>query len=192
MTIWTVQSGEALDYLEKNGTLRNNGFCMDNDYSDAYSWMSKQLSEKTSPAPEGAVYPIWGWIRYGGKPFSSRKYDYEDGMVLIKAEVPDDMILASDFDEWHFVLDNLPHDCMPEAVEALERWFDERKSPIDPRPEYVQQKVEQSWQGIFHDEGDTVQGVCWELKKEWILEVTPLKKPLLRRIRERLARKIQH
>ena len=187
MRIWTIQTSNILDVLNTDGVLRSNGICCDEDFAESYRWISGKLAEKIGPAPEGIVFPVWGWIRYIGKDFRAWNYsDNLDGKVLIEAEIPDELILASDFDEWHCVLNNIPHDCDKEACDEWERWIDSREGTCDPMPEHVRKLVERSWDGIFHSDGDTVQGIFWELRKEWIVRVKPMRQTLWRKIRTKL------
>lgn len=189
MRIWTVQTRDVLDTLEKEGTVRSNGICCDDSFREAYAWMTGKLASECGPAPEGVTLPIWGWIRYHGKPFGIREYpDNIDGKVLIEADVPDEVTLASDFEEWHCVLNGFPHESCPAAVERWEKWIDERIGHNDPMPDDVRNLTEQSWDGIFHADGDTVQAVFWELRKEWIVRATPLRQTLARKLYDRINR----
>lgn len=179
-----MQRRETLEGLARDGAIRNGGAIVDEDFAGAYGWMTGRMRERVGMPPEGISYPVWVWIRYHGRPFRpGRCPDDLDGMVLVEAEIPDGMVLASDFDEWHCVLNGFPHDSHKEAEEAWDRWIKQREDPDGPMPEDVRRLMEQSWEGIFHSDGDSVQGTVWEIRQEWIVSIRPLRQTMLRKIR---------
>ena len=103
-------------------------------------------------------------------------------MVCIELEVPDEKVLLSDFDLWHFVLNDWWLDApemftegyTEEDYDRNQKWF-KGLSEEEKRLE-----KEKSWEMVLNIEpfesewisrGQYVQAVFWELKGEWVKKV---------------------
>lgn len=183
MRIWTIQSNEVIDIIEKNGEYicdpaKDSAILC---FWDAYIWMCIQMDKKKIYHPEKCLLPIWGWYR---REFKNKKPDLRFGgyakrgtkCVCIELEIPDEDVLLSDFYAWHSVLNNSPF-IDKETEEEWEAEFDriDALSPV----RYEEEKL-QSWQKIFDIEsvensfmkkGCYVQATFWKIKKEYIKKV---------------------
>lgn len=149
------------------------------------------MTQRIGPAPAGVKVPFWAWHTVDWK---HRKVDlrttlfrnYPDPTVCLELEVPDDQVLLSDFENWHFVLNNwyLGDARSDKELDAEDAWLD---SLSESRR---QERKRQSWTKIFdvapfEDEwqrrGMFVQATFWELKLADVVGVRyfhwpPLKK----------------
>lgn len=184
MRLWTMQYRHVLDVLEKDGVYRTDESLIDMpEFLVAYDWLCEKLDNK-SPKPENVKYPVWAWFRFNSK---EKKPDLRhscyghrgDEMVCIELEIPDEYVLLSDFDLWHFVLNKWwLYDCFRQGYgeddhDADEAWF---KSLTKEQQE---DEKEKSWERIFNIEpfesdwiarGQYVQAVFWEIRKEWVVK----------------------
>lgn len=185
MRLWTMQPVEVYDILMRDGI-----FTCDPEkvpepsFCDRYAWLNKKLDEKDKK-PSEVDYPIWAWYRFDSK---EKKPDLRhscygmrgDKMVCLELEVPDEKVLLSDFDLWHFPLNNWwLDDCFhpgygDDESDKAHEWFNGLTK------EEQQVEKEKSWEQIFNIEpfendwiarGKYVQAVFWELKKEYVKKV---------------------
>ena len=121
MRLWTMQPVEVYNILRQDGVFTCDPTKVpEPSFIDRYGWLVKKLSEKDSK-PCNVDYPVWAWYRFNGK---EKKPDLRhscygsrgEKMVCLELEVPDEKVLLSDFDLWHFPLNNwwLP-DCFYEG-----------------------------------------------------------------------------
>lgn len=177
-----MQPVEVYDILMRDGV-----FICDPDkvcepsFLDRYHWLNKHLNKK-DPKPNGVEFPVWAWFRFDSK---EKKPDLRhscystrgEKMVCLELEVPDGKVLLSDFDLWHFPLndwwlDECFHDGYNEdEYDKNQKWF---KSLSDEEQREIKEK---SWEQIFDIEpyendwirkGEYVQAVFWVLKKEYV------------------------
>ena len=178
MKLWTIQKEEVLEILEREGVYKTNINLVDNpEFFNAYDWLNNYLMEK-SKKPEGINYPIWAWFRYNGK---EKKPDLRHSAyapsgtkcVCLELELPDSDVLLSDFDLWHFVLNNwwIDDSKNEDEWDKNQDWFNTLSY------EKQEELKKKSWEKIFDIEieindwerkGENVQAVFWELKKEYV------------------------
>ena len=140
------------------------------------------MKKKIGLPPEQVSFPIWAWHT---RNFLHKKPDLRmsgygakgEECVCIEIEIPDNEVLLTDFDAWHFVLNKwyLNTDCWnDETYEEDEKWL---KTLSD---EQRKEEIEKSWQGIYNLEtketdwmcrGKYIQATFWVLKKENIKKV---------------------
>ena len=100
--------------------------------------------------------------------------------VCIELEVPDEEIVLSDFDAWHFVLNDFcnPQCSSEEEYEQWEKYYDSLSTE-----EQKKARVE-SWNEIFditpHENewnrnGEYIQATFWEIKPEYVVDVRDIK-----------------
>ena len=185
MRLWTMQPVEVYNILRQDGVFTCDPTKVpEPSFIDRYGWLVKKLNEKDSK-PCNVDCPVWAWYRFNGK---EKKPDLRhscygsrgEKMVCLELEVPDEKVLLSDFDLWHFPLNNwwLP-DCFYEGYgdtedEVQQKWFDSLTK------EEQELERERSWDRIFNIEpfendwilrGKYVQAVFWELKIEYVQKV---------------------
>lgn len=178
MIVWTIQPYEVYQKIlnegyfycdPKRSRLLKNGA----EFLRAYQWMIQQMVDKIGPAKRKNCYPIWAWYR--SRDYKHQRPDFRlaknyPDEVCIELEISENSILLSDFESWHFVLNDwFNADVKSEAeMEQQDNWF---KS----LPEQEQQQVkESSWQRIFDitprygewdRNGDVVQACFWSIEK---------------------------
>lgn len=193
MIVWSIQSYEVYKQLftkkiytcdpSKSVNLINERQLNSHDFKNAYSWIAEQMARKIGSPPKGVKFPVWVWYKqnYAHRHPDFRSYWEYDEQVCLELNIPEEQLLLSDFDNWHFVLNNLYLNDAESYEEWSEkdRWFD-NLSLMD------QKRVkEHSWQHIFNvdprkgewtQNGAYVQGCCWYLQKEQVRHVWYLKK----------------
>ncbi len=169
MILWTLQHKAAYDVMLKTGALRANEqylFCQD-DLRFAYNWIASEMQKRISAPPAGVRYPVWAWYQLSGQRKRPDMRTYRDWaekgtpIVLMTVEVPDEMVLLSDFDMWHIVLAN-------EYLALREE---------DDKEQYTEAEKIHSWETIFCYDAEatdywpdekTTQATIWEIRSEWV------------------------
>lgn len=134
MIIWTMQPYEVYQKILEKGIFYYDpqlSSCLkgDDDFQRAYRWMIKQMENKIDPAKEKNCYPIWDWYRS-----RDHKHQYPDfrwirdfpDEVCIELEIPEERALLSDFEGWHFVLNDWYYSDATNQVQWnwQREWFD--------------------------------------------------------------------
>ena len=172
MILWTIQHRDAYKKMMDTGTLQADGQhspCLD-DFRESYRWMAEQMIKRIGNPPRGIVYPVWAWYQWEGKRKRPDMRTHGRGcgekgtpITLLTIDVPEKHILLSDFDYWHFVLNDIPL-----------RFSKDGKIENCSETEKLK-----SWEKIFDTayriEGDedtpiSTQAVLWEIKKEWLIK----------------------
>ena len=183
MKLWTIQPIEVVDILNEKGIFICNPNLSENlndefSFTSAYNWLVKEMEKKIGKRPINVSFPIWAWhtengchkkpdLRFSGHAKRGTK------LVCIEIEVSDNEVVLSDFDAWHYVLNNSYFDDSKneEEWEQLHKWFDGLS------PEQQEKEKIKSWHKIFDitkykndwaSNGYFVQATCWELKKEYV------------------------
>lgn len=213
MILWTIQSQEAYDFLQKNLYLTSNNDILKHDdlplLKKGYDWMCDRLRNRTI-YPSISVdhqlyilipeikYPLWAWYKIDGKqkkPDLRRSGYAERGtkLVLMKVDIPDEKVLLSDFNLFHYVLNfmyagsTLAEDNKFEYLtKVLLQIKDEDITDFSKHNtdlDYVRQKIIESWDVIFditsEDDGyffgkdRTIQAVFWGLYPSQVIEAIP-------------------
>lgn len=166
MILWTIQHKEAYLNMMRSGVLRANSkhlFCED-DFLNAYEWMSQQMRVRISEPPNKVKYPVWLWHTWEGlrKHPDMRRAGYAPTgapIVLMTVDVPDEKVLLSDFDCWHAVLNG--------QYLAVDK---------NDYCSYSPEEVYESWNRIFdvssanpyYSSSLSIQATIWEIRKEWV------------------------
>lgn len=183
MRLYTIQPIEVVNELKNKGYFKCNynlsTFKNDNEFYEAYCWMSKKMKEKIGEV-KGIDFPIWAWRIYEGKVGYPAKDEYQDTYKteykIIECEIPDDKVVLSDFDNWHYVIGKwwLDDSNNEDEYNKNRKWFEkltqEEQSKI----------IEKSWDKIFKVDrfenewirrGIYVQATFWELKIEDVINI---------------------
>lgn len=178
MTLWTIQPISVFEELKKEGVFRCNPSLAENivdefNFKDSYDWLISEMENYIGKKPIGVSYPIWAWHTRNWK---HRKPDLREAgyekrgnlCVLLEIEKPDKEVLLSDFDAWHFVLNNwyLGDSRNEEEWNKEDDWFEK----LDKQ---TQNELKlKSWQKIFDvspfksdwtSKGCYIQANFWEL-----------------------------
>ena len=188
MIMWTIQPFCVYQQLIKQGYFYCNPSksenCKDTDFQLAYRWMIKQLESRVAPPCNQITTPLWAWYRSYNyrhqRPNFRWTRDYPDE-VCIEFEIPEEEVLLSDFEAWHFVVNNWYYS----SARSEKEWEQDEKR-FDALSKIEQQRIkENSWQQIFditprHGEwtrnGEIVQGCFWLLRLNRVRRVWRLKK----------------
>ena len=185
LKLWTIQPAEIMDELNEKGYFICNPDKAENlkedSYKKAYEWQLNEMSVRKSEKPEDVSFPIWAWHT---RDWKRKKPDlrcsaYEKRgvkCVCLELEVPDKDVLLSDFDHWHYVLNDmyLDNSTNEEEWEKEQTWFDTLSLA---EKETVRRK---SWLKIFDITpvdtdwictGRFIQATFWKLKKDYIKSV---------------------
>jgi hypothetical protein len=98
--IYTFQHPKALEIAKVRGYLSGNHGSAIEGFEDAYLWMRDQMQLRLSDF--SGDFPIWAWP----KRLSARSYNPQIDEVRITALVPRKRLLLSDFNGFHYVLNN--------------------------------------------------------------------------------------
>lgn len=179
MTIYTIHTVELYKKLTLEKRLVNDGKYFDDLTCDVflphYEWMANQMQLHGHKKSEDAKYPFWGWYKYSQKKV---KPDLRCGglqkrgmeSVCLQLELPDEKVFLSNFDTWHYILNN--HPIFPEDEE-----FDNQYQKYKSLPLEEQEIVKlQTWKKVFSDFGNSpIQATFWELCIDDVVNVNYFK-----------------
>jgi len=116
------------------------------------------------------------FLGFINKAFFDVRYYYQYD-TCIEVDIPEENVLLSDEEDWHFVLNDWFY-----SVAKSEEEYDRLQSKYESLPEEEKGKVrEKSWERIFevepidtdwHRQGCYVQAVFWELRLSQVRRVT--------------------
>ena len=160
MRVYTVQTLAAYHKMREQGYLVGDKDYAWKEFIQSYKWMMKQMNHRIE-GYNGIDYPIWVWKRRVNRNESALLPKGTKGVILT-LEIPEDQILWSEFEGWHFVLNNDPF------TESEEEW----KIYLENKDSFP---VEKTWTKIFDFELLRSLDNSWNGKfdEEWIQGVTP-------------------
>ena len=156
MRVWTIQPVEVWEELNKKGYFicdpTKADYISDKEWNfkEAYDWLVGQMQYRIGRRPIGVSYPIWAWHTHD---WQHKKPDLRkvglgnkgQKSVCIEVEIPDNQIVLTDFDAWHFVLNKWYFD----DSHSEEEWK-MLHAKYDRLDRDVKEKVKiQSWQKVF-------------------------------------------
>jgi len=193
VVLWSIQSIDAWKILQTSGTLCCDARLSDKDFAEAYEWMAEQMCKRLQVRrPAYGVLPLWAWYQWDGE--QRRKPDLRSGGhlprgergVRIEFEIDDNLVLLSDFELWHYVLNYwyLPASVAEDeafSAKLTERGMSFYKTKPLPEPTF-DKAIRESWERIFNldwAEEDlaapraekSIQATYWELSLERVKRV---------------------
>lgn len=193
MKIWTQQKLAFWEELERNGIAYcNEESWIYKEFNFAYDWLVGQMCTRLSPPPTSEIkLPLWGWVQYKNykcrKPiFSPDKDEYGYyPQVFIEAEIPDEMLLQSNFSLWEGCCMNGFEigDTLNKEIELFDAAHDITERGFRAYPDELKQHIMKSWESIFdldyrnrryHNRprrNTPIQATFWLLRKEWVKDV---------------------
>ena len=184
MRLWTLQPEWVYEKLKKDGVFvcdpTKSTMLQFYCFEKAYRWITNQMIRQIGPPPAGVSFPIWAWHTTYWK---HRKPDlrrtefrsFSEPMLCIEIEKPDNEVLLSDEENWHFVL----NDSYISDNEQDDNAF-------DFLPEQQKEHLKEiSWKKIFDispyednriRKGMFVQATFWVLKFEETIKATIINK----------------
>ena len=192
MVLWSIQSVNAWKKLQTSDVLRCKRRFSDKDFLASYEWMAEQMRKHLRVLVPPDALPLWAWYQWEGE--RRRKPDLRsrghlpkgERGVRIEFEINDNLVLLSDFNLWHYVLNYwyLPVSVADdEAFEAklAERCLSFYKTKPVPDPVF-DRVIRESWERIFDIQWvqedltsliaeKSIQAVFWELSLESVRQV---------------------
>lgn len=156
MRLWTIQPVEVWEELNKKGYFICNpakaDYISDKEWNfkESYDWLVEQMEYRIGRRPNGVSYPIWAWHT---RDWQHKKPDLRnvglgnkgEKSVCIEVEIPDNQVVLTDYDTWHFVLNNWYFD----DSYSEEEW-EKLHAKYDRLNRDNREKIKiQSWQKIF-------------------------------------------
>ena len=190
MRLWTIQPLAVDEIIRKNGyyvcDISKSPYSLAcESFKKAYDWMNEQMEKRIGPMPEDVTYPIWAWHSWDFKHVKPdlRRTEFRviEDSIMYEVELPSSDVLLSDFDNWHYVLNDwyLSSTWNEKDWENEEAWFDSLPQDIQ------KQKMLESWERIFDIEpyetdfaakGKFVQATFWKLREKDIINRKFVKK----------------
>lgn len=168
MRVWSIQPVEIAERVEAGERFLCDPelavcYNLDDSFQQAYRWLVGEMGQRI-PRPEDVQLPIWAWHRSYGKQVKPdrrrslfREYGKEN--AILELGIPDELVLLTDFEDWHAVLNNCPI-ITDEEYEA------------DPDREFSRQETEMTWQQLFSvDDKEFVQACFWSIEPEQLIRV---------------------
>lgn len=186
MKLWTIQPLEVWNELQSKGY-----FVCDSEksdfiksykcFKDSYDWLVGEMEKRVGKRPKGINYPIWAWYirdwKYKKPDLRESGYGLKgENLVCIEIEKKDRDVVLTDFDTWHFVLNNgyIDKSISEKEWEKNMAWF-------DSLPIRQQEKLKkESWQEIFNitpfkndwmQRGRYVQATFWYLSLQEVQKI---------------------
>jgi len=186
-TLWTIQSPECWEKLQRQGFLQADGRRVWREFRPPYLWMMEQMRRRLPGYSK--KYPLWAW--YYPKPDLRDAHQAPRGVqgVRIEFSIPANRILLSDCFAWNVVLDRRH---LPLSDEEETDWISRLPAKWTSYPDLdyeeldpdLQRHVATSWERIFDFEllysssnwGDgaySIQAVFEEIQLDDVIRVTP-------------------
>lgn len=156
MRLWMIADEAAVSVLARDGELTADARRATQEWLPAYRWMADQMVLRLGPPPRQGALPLWAWAQWLGP--NRCRPDMRYGSHLppgtacarLTLEIPARMVLLSDFDDWHVVLNNW-YLALSQAEDDsfAEKIADAGLSSPGPYPEPFQSQVTKSWERIF-------------------------------------------
>lgn len=155
---YSFQTLEAYESLKNNGYLKCPANHASGDFKVAYNWLVGQMDKRLGVVIDEGYYPIWVWSTYRNLNDKGNFAPNQEGVRLTLA-IPNKLVLLSDFDAWHAVLNN------HELMYTEDEWekFECGQSMLTK---------EKSWERIFNLE-EVRQSEIWGSPSQWVQGVTP-------------------
>ena len=197
MYLWSIQEENVWELIQDTGIYRCDpyksdmlkpmqdeqiGKALEPQFENAYEWLAEQMEKRVGPKPAGVRFPVWAWYQYSWKRKPDlRKERWSNGssgerMVCMELDVPDDLVLLSDFNAWHFVLNRWPISDSEEESDQIHEYLDHAgKAEADAflLDNWKRARDITPSENNWIRRGEDVQATFWELKREYVKKVRP-------------------
>ena len=187
MVLWTIQPIEVWEEMSRLGYYVCNPkkamYISDKEVSfkESYDWLISEMEKRIGKRPNGVTYPVWAWHtrdwKYKKPDLRQAGYDTPGTKcVCIEFEIPDNQVVLSDYDTWHFILNDWYFDNSKNEDE----WESKHKYYDSLSPEKKLEKKLKSWQNVFDISpyssdwfcrGRYIQATFWILKLSQVRKV---------------------
>lgn len=191
MRLYSYMDYDAYKALLTNGSIVGSPKHSDyQEFEQAYGWLANAMDQRIGMAPVhcNPQWPVFAWSLHDG--LDPLVYDKESTDIhadfLVGFEPPEGSYLLSDFDDWHFILNDwfLPS-CGSDDDAGMEEMhifdnhcaaagYDKFGRPGKSGPSAEIEAMRRSHWGRIIDfplSSGSVQASLWEIKKEWIFLV---------------------
>jgi hypothetical protein len=203
MILYSTQDYSVFELLERGETYRAKCPYPDKDmdmvderFLHSYHWISDQMDKKIGIRPTLETYPTWAFYQwYGPKKMKpdlrytgTRCFAENRTCALMTLEIPDNQVLLSDYDAWHFVLNSW---YLGDEKRADELWDIKRDLKgcynYEYYPEWLRNELEESWHNVFdmelsrkylefEEDQQIIQATFWEIKPGYLKEAVKFNK----------------
>jgi hypothetical protein len=145
--VWTIQRPSWWRTLQQRGLIHADGRRLCRNFRPAYNWMMGQMQRRISGYT--GAYPVWFWyspkpdLRHGGHLARG-----ERGM-RIELELPRSIVLLSDFETWHCVLNRWHLSLSWRESREWDRktkGFDQYRGKL---PAQLEVELQSTWERVF-------------------------------------------
>jgi hypothetical protein len=174
--MWTGQQEIVMDTLNETGRYVVKKSYVEEKYKEsgwifreAYQYLA-QWAKELIPKPADAESPVWVY-KYARHIYGS------EGMYYLELAIPGEKLITFDTRKWNRIL-NLNYIGKFEQEESdFQKWLEKRgirdSLEVFSTPFYPieKQEIKKSWRNLLEtpvEDDAYVQGMTWELKKEWI------------------------
>lgn len=185
MRLWMIQDQLFWDNLQREGYIvadpvlcAERGMYKEECFRDAYTWLIKHMCQKIPNSPKDRL-PLWAWYQWRSrlqqKP-DLRTYCHDFHGFRLEIKLPDDQVLLTDFELWHWVLN---HDYIPYNYYELNFDLDDERWDIAFRTKekLSEEELEKSWEAVldislgWKQRNQGIQGTFWELHLDQVVKV---------------------
>jgi hypothetical protein len=172
LILYTVRNQKEIDLLFKNNVLKPNNkhikkFHQDWPFFlDSYRWINKKCKESLTNYNQ--EFPLWAWVKRPNA--NSVKCEYNgEPFYIIKFKISKDNCLISDFERWHFVLNDI---YLPKNLNTISNYMNHASFFSKNGSLKDQEKVLKSWDRVFQLDSNKLQQACFAfLSLNDILEI---------------------
>ena len=167
MKLWTIQPVNVISKIALNGSYHAEKeyieWLEEENFRRSYHWLVDQMKERIESYPD-IDYPIWAWCK---KPDFRRSGLATKGQYCycLELEIPEEKMVLTNFDSWHYVLNN---------------WFlsddtEEQNIYDNLSPEQQEEAKLKSWQKIFVSKdqipAEEIQATFWQTTEKDIKDM---------------------
>ena len=143
LRVWSIQTERCVERFRDKGILRGDGRRVWRHFRFPYRWLMQQMAARMDSYRGG--WPVWFWVKPKDLRTGSLLRRGERG-VRLELNIPRERVLLLDFDTWHHVLNGW-YLALTEREDDL--WEQEVKELRGARPEWVRERMQQSWERVF-------------------------------------------
>lgn len=170
MKLFTLQPKEVFEILKTqdfNADPKLGQCANDEMFKRAYDYIMQHMQNISNP--QNALTPVWAYYKIDGKnsiDLRTFSHAYEKGYYCLYLDVPDNEVFLTDFDYYHYVLNDWVID-----DNATDAEIDEQFRLRDSNYSEFEKLARPSWERIFDVQNSkTVQATFWTLKREYIIK----------------------
>lgn len=176
MLITTIQPKSVVDILESGKKFRcskRKSYYYRKEYPDfvqAYDWLVEQMINNGIQSDNRL--PVWGWYKYSKyeKTPSIRTLKVYSVQFRLRINIPDELVLLTDFNNWHNCITNLF--CGSDSYVNRMMTLEDNKTWEKSKIERLKKK---SWNKIFDIENSNIiQATFPYILPEYIKEIKPI------------------